>query len=275
MIKPIKGLTTRTNKIPSGLDVYIKHLEDYEPLSSEEELLLGKIVAEGDPRQRKRAIDQLVLHNLRLVMSIAKKYSRRSGVDIDDLIQDGTIGLYSAAEKFDYTQGNRFSTYATFWIEREIRCCLTEYQMPVHIPTGQRATLWKLKKDLLEVDPNNPLAPYVMPAQSLDDVDTFDLVQYSADLQEAPKSLSGRLYTQYLLRLVKKHLVDLTAGEQFVIKNHWDALNSHPQTQQRLSDQLQVTRQRVCALERTGLKRLNKKLAEEVGEAVSPADFLE
>ena len=91
--------------------MYLKEIGQVKLLSAEEEIELARRVSEGD----KKAKDKLTEANLRLVVSIAKKYSGR-GLHILDLIQEGNTGLIRAVDKFDYTKGNKFSTYATWWI---------------------------------------------------------------------------------------------------------------------------------------------------------------
>ena len=95
--------------------MYLKEIGQVRLLSAEEEIELARRVAEGD----KKAKDKLTEANLRLVVSIAKKYSGR-GLHILDLIQEGNTGLIRAVDKFDYTKGNKFSTYATWWIRQAI-----------------------------------------------------------------------------------------------------------------------------------------------------------
>lgn len=95
--------------------MYLKEIGQVRLLTADEEIELAKLVSEGD----KKAKDKLTEANLRLVVSIAKKYSGR-GLHILDLIQEGNTGLIRAVDKFDYTKGNKFSTYATWWIRQAI-----------------------------------------------------------------------------------------------------------------------------------------------------------
>ena len=95
--------------------MYLKEIGQVKLLTADEEIELAKRISEGD----KKAKDKLTEANLRLVVSIAKKYSGR-GLHILDLIQEGNTGLIRAVDKFDYTKGNKFSTYATWWIRQAI-----------------------------------------------------------------------------------------------------------------------------------------------------------
>ena len=109
--------------------MYLKEIGQVKLLTAEEEIELAKRVSEGD----KKAKDRLTEANLRLVVSIAKKYSGR-GLHILDLIQEGNTGLIRAVDKFDYTKGNKFSTYATWWIRQAITRAIADQARSIRVP---------------------------------------------------------------------------------------------------------------------------------------------
>jgi len=109
--------------------MYLKEIGQVRLLTPEEELELAKRVSQGD----KKAKDKLTEANLRLVVSIAKKYSGR-GLHILDLIQEGNTGLIRAVDKFDYTKGNKFSTYATWWIRQAITRAIADQARTIRVP---------------------------------------------------------------------------------------------------------------------------------------------
>ena len=109
--------------------MYLKEIGQVKLLTAEEEVELAKRVAEGD----KKAKDKLTEANLRLVVSIAKKYSGR-GLHILDLIQEGNTGLIRAVDKFDWTKGNKFSTYATWWIRQAITRAIADQARTIRVP---------------------------------------------------------------------------------------------------------------------------------------------
>ena len=109
--------------------MYLKEIGQVDLLTPEEELALAKRVAEGDAQAK----TQLTEANLRLVVSIAKKYSGR-GLHILDLIQEGNTGLIRAVDKFDYTKGNKFSTYATWWIRQAITRAIADQARTIRVP---------------------------------------------------------------------------------------------------------------------------------------------
>lgn len=109
--------------------MYLKEIGQVKLLTADEEIELAKRVSEGD----KVAKDRLTEANLRLVVSIAKKYSGR-GLHILDLIQEGNTGLIRAVDKFDYTKGNKFSTYATWWIRQAITRAIADQARTIRVP---------------------------------------------------------------------------------------------------------------------------------------------
>ena len=115
--------------IDDPVRMYLKEIGQVKLLTADEEIELAKRVSEGD----KKAKDRLTEANLRLVVSIAKKYSGR-GLHILDLIQEGNTGLIRAVDKFDYTKGNKFSTYATWWIRQAITRAIADQARTIRVP---------------------------------------------------------------------------------------------------------------------------------------------
>jgi len=141
-----------SNKNQNTLATYLKGIAKTPLLKTEEELNLAKVYSEGKDhiQQQKQgqaevARQKLIRANLRLVVSIARKYNTQ-GLDLLDLIQEGNLGLIKAAEKFDYKLGYRFSTYATWWIRQAITRAITEKSRIIRLPTSVQGVLLKLKK---------------------------------------------------------------------------------------------------------------------------------
>jgi len=123
-----EGGEDQRGAVDDSVKQYLKEIGMYPLLTAEQELLLAERVAHGDGRARQRLIEA----NLRLVVSIAKRYSNQ-GLPLLDLIQEGNIGLMRATQKFDYKRGFRFSTYATWWIRQAISRAIAEHSRSIHI----------------------------------------------------------------------------------------------------------------------------------------------
>lgn len=121
---------------PDGLDNYMQQLDETDLLTADQEVALARRIEAGGP-DADLAREQFIAANLRLVVDQAKKYIRRSPLDMDDLIQYGNIGLMRAIEKYDYRRGFKFSTYATWWIRQAITRAIADdgriVRLPVHI----------------------------------------------------------------------------------------------------------------------------------------------
>lgn len=122
----------------SSLKLYIKEVSEYPLLTAEEEIELGKKIKNN---QDKEAINKLIESNLRLVISVAKKYSETASLSLMDLIQEGNLGLMQAAEKYDYEKGYKFSTYAVYWIKQSILQAINDNSRTIRIPTHALNTI--------------------------------------------------------------------------------------------------------------------------------------
>lgn len=130
-----------TVSLDDPVKLYLKEIGRVPLLSSEEEIELAKRIIDGDEAAKKRLAEA----NLRLVVSIAKRYVGR-GMYFLDLIQEGNVGLIKAVEKFDYTKGFKFSTYATWWIRQAITRAIADQARTIRIPVHMVETINRLKK---------------------------------------------------------------------------------------------------------------------------------
>jgi RNA polymerase primary sigma factor len=124
-----------------ALYFYLQNIGKTALIKADDEIELGRAIASGD----NGALSKLVVSNLRLVVSIAKRF-RNQGMDLEDMIQEGNLGLIHAARKFDPTMGNRFSTYATWWIRQAIMRAIANKGRSIRIPVHVRAQISKLKR---------------------------------------------------------------------------------------------------------------------------------
>ena len=138
-----------------SVKIYLQQIGKIKLLTSDEELEVAKKIKENNSEQAKKV---LVNANLRLVVSIAKKYIGR-GLSFLDLIQEGNMGLMRAAEKFDYSKGYKFSTYATWWIQQAITRAIADKSRLIRLPVHMIETLSKIKKVSMDLTIENGTAP--------------------------------------------------------------------------------------------------------------------
>lgn len=141
-----------------SVKIYLQQIGKIPLLDAEQELEVAKTIMESDGKEKEKAITKLVNANLRLVVSIAKKYIGR-GLSFLDLIQEGNLGLMKAAEKFDYTKGYKFSTYSTWWIQQAITRAIADKSRLIRLPVHMIETLGKIKKASTELTIQNGYAP--------------------------------------------------------------------------------------------------------------------
>ncbi|HMB17293.1 MAG TPA: sigma-70 family RNA polymerase sigma factor, partial [Candidatus Paceibacterota bacterium] len=153
--------------MPDVVQMYLKEIGRTALLTKKEEKELAKRIERGDEEARKK----LVQANLRLVVSIAKRYVNRSPhLSILDLIQEGNIGLARAVEKFDYTKGFKFSTYATWWIRQAVTRALADYSRTIRIPVHMVETITKYtqkKRQLMQELGREPLPEEIAPEMDI------------------------------------------------------------------------------------------------------------
>lgn len=141
-----------------SVKIYLQQIGKIPLLTSEQELAVAKRIKDKVGIDKEKAVTELVNANLRLVVSIAKKYIGR-GLSFLDLIQEGNMGLMRAAEKFDYTRGYKFSTYSTWWIQQAITRAIADKSRLIRLPVHMIETLSKIKKISTELTIQNGYAP--------------------------------------------------------------------------------------------------------------------
>ena len=135
-------VTANTNvAVVNSVKLYLREISQYDLLSKEEEVRLAEAAKNGDVEAK----NELVKHNLRLVVSLAKHYMNR-GLAFQDLIQEGNIGLITAVDKFDVSKGFKFSTYATYWIKQSISRAIMDKSRNIRIPIHTIELMSKIKK---------------------------------------------------------------------------------------------------------------------------------
>ena len=253
---------------------FLHRLGKFELLTADEEIELAKRIANGD----KAAKDKLVNSNLRLVVSIAKKYVGR-GVDLDDLVQIGSIGLMTAAEKFDYTKGFRFSTYATWWIKQAIMRSARDFTSSIHTPGYVLDKIERMQRLSNEFEQKNGRIPtHEELAEKMgEDVKRISLYQR---LQQQKRSIDETIgekdegttlgdllssedpdpdsiaMTNYMNDLIRVVLSGLEPREQLIITLRYGLDSRVPMTLEEVGKIFNITRERVRQIEQSALKKL-------------------
>ncbi|MCF8008273.1 MAG: RNA polymerase sigma factor RpoD [Halanaerobiales bacterium] len=266
--------------IPQGVGIddpvrmYLKEIGKVDLLTAEEEVDLAKRMEQGDLEAKR----QLVEANLRLVVSIAKKYVGR-GMLFLDLIQEGNMGLMKAVEKFDYTKGYKFSTYATWWIRQAITRSIADQARTIRIPVHMVETINKLirvSRQLLQEKGREPTPEEIgeemdMSADKVREIKKIAQEPVSLETpigeeedshlgdfiedEDAPAPASAASYM--LLRDQLDNVLDtLTSREKRVLELRFGIEDGRPRTLEEVGKEFGVTRERIRQIEAKALRKL-------------------
>ena len=254
--------------------MYLKEIGRVPLLSSDEEIELAKKILDGDAMARKRLTEA----NLRLVVSIAKRYVGR-GMHFLDLIQEGNVGLIKAVEKFDYTKGFKFSTYATWWIRQAITRAIADQARTIRVPVHMVETINKLKKvqsQLLHENGREPTEDQIAKEMGL----SVSRVREIIRVAQEPVSMETPIGPEEDSRLmdfirdeealapdeaalktitnedIDKVLQTLSSREEEVIRLRFGLYDGRCHTLEEVGDRFQVTRERIRQIEAKALRKL-------------------
>ncbi len=274
-----KAIDFKPDMTTDSLQLFLKDIGKVRLLTAAEEVILAKAIERGDLDAKQKMVES----NLRLVVSIAKNY-RNQGLPFLDLIQEGTLGLVRAAEKFDYRKGFKFSTYATWWIRQAIARALADkartIRIPVHvveklnkIGRAERKLVTELGReptpeessehtgiDPEEVDSikRSAQAPVSL-EKPVGDEEESEFGQFIADERaESPYERAAEILTKEALR---EALENLSYRERRVLELRYGLGGEHPRTLDEVGRTFNVTRERIRQIENQSLKKL-QSLAE-------------
>ncbi len=261
------------------LQMYLKEIGRKKMLTKAEEAELGRKIQEGSEAEKEWAKKELVQANLRLVVSIAKKYIGQ-GVLFMDLVQEGSVGLIKAAEKFDYKKNFKFSTYATWWIKQTIIRAISNHSRTIRIPVHMLEKIRRYKKacsiaacdENMEVDDetiskisgldfkkiNEVKNALKKEPVSLDTFVTDDLC--IQDYVEDTSYSSPETTTQQKLRSkdVTRLISTLDTREQEIIKRRFGIDDEEPKTLEQIGNALGFSKERIRQLESIAIQKLRK-----------------
>ena len=266
--------------VAEGIDdpvkVYLKEIGRVPLLTPQEEIELAVKMSEGDAYARQRLAEA----NLRLVVSIAKRYVGR-GMQFLDLIQEGNLGLIKAVEKFDYTKGFKFSTYATWWIRQAITRAIADQARTIRIPVHMVETITKVKKvssQLLHENGHEPTAAEI--AEAMGAGYSEEMVREIMRVAQEPVSLETPIgeeedshlgdfipdeeaqvpaeaaYQSLLREQLGDVLGTLTPREDKVLRLRFGLEDGRPRTLEEVGKEFNVTRERIRQIEAKALRKL-------------------
>ena len=256
--------------------MYLKEIGQTPLLTPEEEIRLATRVREGDHEAR----EQMVAANLRLVVSIARRYAGH-GLQLSDLIQEGSLGLMKAVEKYDCTRGNRFSTYATWWIRQAITRAIADQgrtiRVPVHMVESINKTYrvsGRLLQELGRIPSEEEIAESMdLPAEKIreiltiaqepvsletpvgEDEDTM-LVDFIAS--QDPDDTETRADRDLLREQIHAIMATLTPRERRVLELRYGIADGETHTLEEVGKEFNVTRERIRQIESKALRKLRQ-----------------
>ena len=260
--------------IDDSVKMYLKDIGRYPLLTAEEELTYAKSMVEGDVQAKEKLINA----NLRLVVSIAKRYVGR-GMAFLDLIQEGNLGLMKAVDKFDYTKGFKFSTYATWWIRQAITRSIADQARTIRIPVHMVETINKLIKvsrSLLQTLGREPTSEEIAEAMGISEARVIEIQKIAQDpvsletpIGEEDDSHLGDFIedtsatapidaaeANMLKEQVNEILGTLAPREAMVLILRYGLRDGRPRTLEEVGKVFNVTRERIRQIEAKALRRL-------------------
>ena len=268
------SLSSEGIAIDDPVKIYLKEIGRVPLLTAEEEIELATRMAQGDKYARKRLSEA----NLRLVVSIAKRYVGR-GMQFLDLIQEGNLGLIKAVEKFDYTKGYKFSTYATWWIRQAITRAIADQARTIRIPVHMVETINKLvrvSRQLLqelgrEPSPEEIAEAMDIPVERVREIQKISQEPVSLEtpigeeedshlgdfIQDDNVPVPAEAAAQTLLKEQLDEVLDtLTEREQKVLRLRFGMNDGRARTLEEVGREFDVTRERIRQIEAKALRKL-------------------
>ena len=261
-------------KLDDPVRMYLKEIGKIPLLSPEEELQVAEKMAQGDKKARQKMTEA----NLRLVVSIAKRYVGR-GMQLLDLIQEGNLGLLKAVEKFDYTKGYKFSTYATWWIRQSITRAIADQARTIRIPVHMVETINRVIRtshSMVQRLGREPSADEIAKEMKLDVSKVEEILKIAQEpvsletpigeeedshlgdfIQDEEASQPAEAASYTLLReQLEEVLTTLTPREEQVLRMRFGLVDGKSHTLEEVGREFDVTRERIRQIESKALRKL-------------------
>ena len=270
--------------VPDGVSsddpvrLYLKEIGKYPLLPTEEEIALAKQIAEGTPEEQAAAKKKLSEANLRLVVSIAKRYVGR-GMQFLDLIQEGNLGLIKAAEKFDYTKGYKFSTYATWWVRQAITRAIADQARTIRIPVHMVETINKLirvNRQLAQELGRDPTPAEIAKEMGISESKVREIIKIAQEpvsletpigeeedshlgdfIEDENAPAPAEVASNAMMReQLQEVLHTLTPREEKVIRLRFGLEDGQAHTLEEVGKEFNVTRERIRQIEAKALRKI-------------------
>ena len=270
--------------VPDGVSsddpvrLYLKEIGKYPLLTPEEEIALAKQIAEGTPEEQAAAKKKLSEANLRLVVSIAKRYVGR-GMQFLDLIQEGNLGLIKAAEKFDYTKGYKFSTYATWWVRQAITRAIADQARTIRIPVHMVETINKLirvNRQLAQELGRDPTPAEIAKEMGISESKVREIIKIAQEpvsletpigeeedshlgdfIEDENAPAPAEVASNAMMReQLQEVLHTLTPREEKVIRLRFGLEDGQAHTLEEVGKEFNVTRERIRQIEAKALRKI-------------------
>ncbi len=261
------------------LQMYLKQIGRKKMLNKKEEMELGRLIREGSEKEKEKAKKQLIQANLRLVVSVAKRYIGQ-GVLFMDLVQEGSLGLIKAAEKYDYRKNFKFSTYATWWIKQTIIRAISNHARTIRIPVHMLEKIRRYKKACNDIVCSNIFTADEETISKLSGLDSKKIEEVKNAIKKEPVSLdtlvtddlciqdyiedttyiSPEITTQNKLQEkdITKLINTLDKREREIIKRRFGIDNEEPKTLEQIGNVMGFSKERIRQIENSALQKLRK-----------------